>query len=71
VSINNIAVTSPDDFKADVSALSLETTVQAIKFKTDNLPADPAAASDIPNIQQELTTYGVSTSGDVEDAAFL
>jgi len=36
-----------DDYKADVSALALEATVQAIKAKTDNLPSDPASQSAI------------------------
>ena len=33
-------LTTPADYKADVSALALEATVQAIKALTDNLPAD-------------------------------
>jgi len=36
-----------DDYKANVSALALEATVQAIKAKTDNLPSDPASQSAI------------------------
>jgi len=35
-------VDSFSDYKADVSALALEATAQAIKAKTDNLPVDPA-----------------------------
>ncbi len=34
-------------FKADVSGLALEATAQAIKAKTDNLPADPASESSL------------------------
>lgn len=37
---------NPDQYKANVSALSLETTAQAIKAQTDLLPADPASQSD-------------------------
>jgi len=36
-----------DDYKADVSSLALESTAQAIKAKTDNLPSDPASQSQV------------------------
>jgi hypothetical protein len=34
-------------FGADISALALEASVQAVKTKTDNLPADPASESNV------------------------
>jgi hypothetical protein len=42
------------DYKADVSALALESggNLAAIKAKTDNLPAAPAAVGDIPTANQ-------------------
>lgn len=48
------------DYRADVSALALETTAQAIKAKTDNLPADPAATSDITALN-DLSSADVQT----------
>ena len=48
------AVTTPDDFKADVSALAtaaavatVDTVVDVIQAKTDNLPADPASETNV------------------------
>jgi len=38
---------NPNQYKADISALALEASVQAVKSKTDNLPADPASQSAI------------------------
>jgi hypothetical protein len=40
---------------ANVSALALEATVQAIRAKTDNLPASPAAVGDVPTTTQIWT----------------
>lgn len=40
-----VDLNNPDQYKADVAALALETTAQAIKDKTDNLPTDPADQS--------------------------
>lgn len=54
--VGGTGVTGPSDLKADVSALAtaanlatVNTVVDAIKAKTDNLPAAPAATSDIPS----------------------
>lgn len=38
-----------------VAALALETTVQAVKARTDNLPPAPAAVGDIPTATQNAT----------------
>jgi hypothetical protein len=55
------------DYKADVSALAtaadlatVDTVVDAIKIKTDNLPADPAATSDITGLN-DLSSADVQT----------
>lgn len=40
---------------ATVSSRALETTAQGIKAKTDNLPAAPAAVSDVPTASQVAT----------------
>jgi hypothetical protein len=40
---------------ANVSALALEATAQAIRAKTDNLPASPAAVGDVPTTTQIWT----------------
>jgi len=38
---------NPDQYKADVSTLALEASVQAVKARTDNLPIDPADQSQV------------------------
>ncbi len=38
---------NPDQYKADVSALALEASVQAVKAATDALPSDPADQSQV------------------------
>jgi hypothetical protein len=40
---------------ANLSAVALEASVQAIKAKTDNLPVNPAAAGDVPTTTQIWT----------------
>jgi len=53
-------LTDPNSYKADVSALALQTTALAVKAKTDNLPSDPASQSgefDIGSVK------GTSVSG--------
>jgi len=45
---------NPDQYKANVSALALETTAQAIKAKTDNLPADPASETNATTNKTEI-----------------
>lgn len=56
--VKGIALISVDDFKADTSNLALEATAQAIKGKTDNLPASPAASGEytaaLATIQADL-----------------
>lgn len=46
----------PGQYKADVSSLALEATAQAVKAKTDGLPADPASETSLATIQADLTT---------------
>jgi len=48
-SIDNIQsdLDNPAQYKADVSSLALESTAQAIKSKTDNLPSDPSSQSQV------------------------
>lgn len=64
-----------DDYKADVSNLALEATVQAIKTSTDNLPADPMAVSDIPSIadavweESQSDHVGANTMGESQNMA--
>lgn len=47
-------LTNPNNYKADISALALESTVQAIKSKTDNLPDSPASSTDINNAKTDI-----------------
>ena len=47
-------LSNPDNYKADISALALEATVQAIKSKTDNLPDNPASSTDINNAKADI-----------------
>lgn len=57
VSVAAGAVTSIQSGLATASALStVDTVVDAIQAKTDNLPADPAATSDIPTAVQNADT---------------
>ncbi len=52
--VSGVSVSGPDDFKADVSALALQSTLQAVKAKTDNLPSDPASQTDINALEPLL-----------------
>lgn len=57
-----------DDYKADIAALALEATAQAIKAKTDNLPADPASETNVDNVYDDVWStdpagYGADTAG--------
>ena len=56
--VKGTTLTSVDDFKANTSNLALEATAQAIKAKTNNLPASPAAAGEytaaLATIQSDL-----------------
>lgn len=59
---DTVIVGNPNDCKADVSAL--ETSVQAVKAKTDNLPAAPAAEPNATaNTNQILTAISSITDG--------
>ena len=57
------------DVSVDVSGLALEATSQEIKAKTDNLPADPAAVSDVsPTIDFQPTINPTELSSSSVDA---
>ena len=67
---NTLAIEKPTDVSSlatssDLSAVA--NNVSAVKAKTDNLPAEPAAKSDIPSVQ--TIQSGLATSSDLSSVA--
>ena len=61
---NKVPSESVDDYKADVSALALESTAQAIKSQTDKLQFDGSN-----NVQARVNNKGVLNDPSAEDIA--
>ena len=68
-----IATAQADTFATASSVANIATVANTIKSKTDNLPANPAAVTDITNSQAVIigampTTAGLATTSDVTTA---
>jgi len=60
---------NPNQYKADVAGLALETSVQDVKAKTDNLPPDPASQSLVQDVKDLVEIDSTATQDILADVA--
>jgi hypothetical protein len=58
-----------NDYKANVTALALEATLQLVKLKTDNLPVDPTSEANATSNKNEIIS-AIPSSGSIADSVW-